>query len=142
MEIYPVTQNDFSKAINLLKKNDLPTQDITGTTKLFVMLEGNDVVGVVGLEAHDHDGLIRSLCVSEEKRNTGLGAELVEFMETYAPTQNAHCLFLLTTTASDYFSKRGYEEINRNKVPQPIQESTQFTTVCPSTAVVMRKRLT
>jgi amino-acid N-acetyltransferase len=141
MEIYPVTQNDFSKAINLLKKNDLPTQDITGTTKLFVMLEGNDVVGVVGLEAHDHDGLLRSLCVSEGKRNTGLGAELIDFMESYAPTQNVHCLFLLTTTAADFFSKKGYEEIDRNKVPQPIQESTEFTTVCPSSATVMRKRL-
>jgi amino-acid N-acetyltransferase len=141
MDIYPVTQNDFSKAINLLKKNNLPTQDITGTTKLFVVLEGNDVVGVVGLEAHDHDGLLRSLCVSESKRNNGLGAELVEFMESYAPTQNVHCLFLLTTTASDFFGKRGYEEISREKVPQPIQESTEFTTVCPSSAIVMRKRL-
>jgi amino-acid N-acetyltransferase len=141
MEIYPVTQNDFSRAIDLLKKNNLPTQDITGTTKLFVMLEGNDVIGVVGLEAHDHDGLLRSLCVSESKRNSGLGAELVEFMESYAPTQNVHCLFLLTTTASDFFSKRGYEEINRTKVPLPIQESTEFTTVCPSSAIVMRKRL-
>jgi amino-acid N-acetyltransferase len=141
MEIYPVTQNDFSKAINLLKKNDLPTIDITDKTNLFVMLEGNEVVAVIGLEAHDHDGLLRSLCVSEFKRNTGLGAELVDFIENYAPTQNVHCLFLLTTTASDFFSKRGYEEINRSKVPQPIQESSEFSSVCPSTAVVMRKRL-
>jgi amino-acid N-acetyltransferase len=141
MEIYPVTQNDFSKAIDLLKKNNLPTQDITGTTKLFVMLEGNDVIGVVGLETHDHDGLLRSLCISESKRKNGLGAELVDFVENYAPTQNVHCLFLLTTTASDFFSKRGYEEINRSKVPQPIQESTEFSTVCPSSAIVMRKRL-
>ena len=141
MEIYPVTQNDFSKAIELLKKNNLPTQDITGTTKLFVMLDGNDVIGVIGLEAHDHDGLLRSLCVSESKRNSGLGAELVQFMESYAPTQNIHCLFLLTTTAADFFNKRGYEEINRAKVPLPIQESTEFTTVCPSSAIVMRKRL-
>ena len=132
MEIYPVTQNDFSKAIDLLKKNDLPTLDITGTTKLFVILEGDDVVGVVGLETHDHDGLLRSLCVSESKRNNGLGAELVDFMESYASTQNVHCLFLLTTTASDFFNKRGYEEVNRNKVPQPIQESTEFASVCPS----------
>ncbi len=142
MEIYPVTQNDFSKAIDLLKKNNLPTQDITDKSKLFVMLEENDVIGVVGLETHDHDGLLRSLCVSEDKRNTGLGAKLVDFMENYAPTQNIHCLFLLTTTASDFFSKRGYEEINRSKVPLPIQESTEFTTVCPTSAVVMRKRLT
>jgi amino-acid N-acetyltransferase len=141
MEIYPVTQNDFSKAIDLLKKNNLPTQDITGTTKLFVMLEGNDVIGVVGLETHDHDGLLRSLCISQSKRKNGLGAELVDFVENYAPTQNVHCLFLLTTTASDFFSKRGYEEINRSKVPQPIQESTEFSTVCPSSAIVMRKRL-
>jgi amino-acid N-acetyltransferase len=141
MNIYPVTQNDFSKAINLLKKNDLPTIDITDKTNLFVMLEENEVVAVVGLEAHDHDGLLRSLCVSEAKRNTGLGAELVEFIEKYAPTQNVHCLFLLTTTASDFFSKRGYEEINRNKVPQPIQETSEFSSICPSTAIVMRKRL-
>lgn len=141
MEIYPVTQNDFSKALELLKKNNLPTQDITDTTKLFVMHEGNDVVAVVGLEAHDHDGLMRSLCVAASKRNTGLGAELVDFMEQYALRQNVHCLFLLTTTAADFFSKRGYEQISRDKVPDPILATTEFTSSCPSTATVMRKRL-
>ena len=141
MEIYPVTQNNFSKAIELLKKNNLPTEDITDATKLFVINEANEVTGVAGLESYGTDGLLRSLCVSEAKRKNGLGAELVDFIEKFAASRGVKNLYLLTTTASHFFQKKAYQPIDRNEVPSTIQQTFEFTMGCPSTATAMRKSL-
>lgn len=142
MNIYPVTQNNFSGAIELLKKNDLPTEDITDTTKLFVIHEQNEVTGVVGLQTFGDKGLLRSLCVSDRKRKNGLGKELVSFAETYAAGQGVKHLFLLTIDAADFFKKRAYEIIDRNEVPETIQQTAEFSKLCPSSAVAMKKSIT
>lgn len=141
MEIYPVTQNAFSRALDLLKKNNLPTEDITDTAKLFVMHEANEVTGVIGFESYGVDGLLRSLCVSESRRKSGMGAELVDFIEKFAATQGVKNIYLLTTTASGFFQKRAYQQVERNNVPEAIQKTAEFTSLCPSGATVMRKSL-
>jgi amino-acid N-acetyltransferase len=50
-------------------------------------------------------------------------------------------LYLLTTTAQTYFPAFGFEQIARSAVPTSVQASVEFTSACPSSAVVMRKRL-
>ena len=50
-------------------------------------------------------------------------------------------LYLLTTTAERYFPKFGFERIERHEVPASVQVSVEFTSACPSNAIVMRKRL-
>jgi amino-acid N-acetyltransferase len=47
----------------------------------------------------------------------------------------------LTTTAERYFPKFGFERIERNDVPASVQASVEFTSACPSSAIVMRKPL-
>jgi len=50
-------------------------------------------------------------------------------------------IYLLTTTAEQYFPKFGFERIARSDVPPGVQTSIEFTAACPSSATVMRKRL-
>ncbi len=52
-----------------------------------------------------------------------------------------NCLYLLTTTAKDFFNKEGYIVVNRDEVPEPIKNSSEFSSVCPSTAIVMKKEI-
>ena len=139
MNIYPVTQNDFGKVIALLKENNLPTDDISETTVLFSLYDNNELTGTIGLEHYGENGLIRSLCVKEGKRNDGSGNVLVNFIEDYAQRQHITTLYLLTTTAADYFTKRGYQTISRNEAPEAIQQTSAFKEVCPSNATIMKK---
>ena len=141
MGIYPTTQNDFGKVIELLKKNGLPTDDISKTTVLFSLYADNELTGTVGLEHYGQYGLIRSLCVKEEKRKSGAGNELVTFIEAYAKNQEITTLYLLTTTAADYFTKKGYQAISRKEAPEAIQQTPQFAALCPSNAALLKKDL-
>jgi arsenate reductase (thioredoxin) len=141
MNISEINQNNFSKAIALLKSNSLPTEDITNATKLFVATEGNDVIGTIGIELYDTLGLLRSLAVNNAYRGKGAGKKLMTFIEAFAKNNDIKELFLLTTTASAFFSNLSYEQIKREDTPPAIKQSTEFTATCPSSAIVMKKNL-
>ena len=141
MNIAPLTQNNFSKALELLKKNNLPTEDITELTNLFIIAENNDVIATIGIEFYKQHALLRSLAVEEAYRKKGIAQELINYIEDYAQRNGAEDLVLLTTSAEKYFQKRFYETIDRNSVPEEIKNSAEFSSVCPSSAVVMKKNL-
>jgi amino-acid N-acetyltransferase len=141
MNITAITQNNFPSAIALLNKNNLPTEDISDKTGLFVLEEENKVIGTIALEHDNSDALLRSLGVSEEKRGTGLGKELVAFIEDYARKQGLQNIYLLTTTAANFFAKRDYHVIDRNSVSQFIKNTSEYCSVCPASATVMKKEL-
>jgi amino-acid N-acetyltransferase len=141
MNIVPASQNGFSAAIDLLKKNNLPTEDITPGTQLFVVEDGDEVIATVAVEYDYNNALLRSLSVSEEKRKTGIGAELVSFIEDYVGKQGVQNVFLLTTTAADFFSKRGYKIVERSNVPDFIQNTTEYSVICASSSTLMKKEL-
>jgi amino-acid N-acetyltransferase len=139
MNISPINQNNFSAAVDLLKKNNLPTDDLTDTTLIFALLDGDHVSGTIGLEHEGEDALLRSLSVSEEKRRSGLGMELVRFIEQYAKENGVKNIYLLTTTAAPFFSKLGYEVIDRNSVSGFVRKTSEYCSVCPASATVMKK---
>ena len=141
MNMVPLTQNNFSAALDLLKKNNLPTEDISEATSMFVVEEQNTVTGTIALEYAGSDGLLRSLAVAADHRQNGVGGELVAFIEAYAVRQGIQQLYLLTTTAEKFFAKRGYVVVERSAVSPFIENSSEFASVCPSTAVVMKKTI-
>jgi amino-acid N-acetyltransferase len=141
MNISEINQNNLSKAISLLKDCNLPTNDITGATKLFVVTEGNEVIGTVGVEFYQKHALIRSVAVNNNNRSKGTGKFLIGFIEDFARGNGISELFLLTTTAAEFFSKLSYQIIKREDVPATIQQSSEFTSTCPSSATIMKKTL-
>jgi amino-acid N-acetyltransferase len=141
MNIVPASQNSFSAAINLLKKNNLPTEDLDPGKQLFVVEEGNEVVATVAVEYDYNSALLRSLSVAEEKRGSGIGKELVDFVEDYINKQGVQTIYLLTTTAADFFRKRGYQIIDRSAVPQFIQDTREYSVLCASSSTLMKKEL-
>ncbi|MBO9681788.1 MAG: GNAT family N-acetyltransferase [Flavisolibacter sp.] len=141
MNIVPASQNSFSAAIALLKKNNLPTEDLDPGKQLFVVEEGDNVIATVAVEYNYTDALLRSLSVSPEKRNSGIGAELVQFIEDYVQKQGVQTVYLLTTTAADFFSKRGYTIIDRNNVPDFIKNTSEYSVICSSSSTIMKKEL-
>ena len=142
--ITPCRKSDTPAVVALLTAADLPTQDMDDNLLsgfLVARDEHGELVGAVGLEVHGADGLLRSLVVAPAARGSGLGAELVAAVESAACTHGVRTLFLLTTTAPDFFPRVGYEVGDRSRVPPAIAATTEFATICPSSAVMLSKRL-
>jgi amino-acid N-acetyltransferase len=118
MRINEVNQNGLSKALALIKRNGLPIEDISISTKLFCITKDNEIIGTIGIEFYNHVALLRSLAVAETYRSKGIGEKLVDYIEKFAKQNDVKELILLTTTASDYFIKRAYQIIERNDVPE------------------------
>ncbi len=127
----------------LLLEAELPTLDITPEKlKTFFACEVNgEVEGVVGLELDGPVGLLRSLVVSPRSRSKGLGSALVAYAEGVARAKGVVWLYLLTTTAERFFKRLGYEGIPREMAPPEIQRTSEFSTLCPVSSVLMVKQL-
>jgi amino-acid N-acetyltransferase len=144
LTLEPVTDADRPYIQSLLERNGLPTADIDpGRDALspYVCFRGDERVGIGGVETYGTDGLLRSVVVEEDARGTGVGTALCEALEERATTAGVERLYLLTTTAGDFFRNLGYDELDRAEVPITVRETSQFADLCPSTAVCLSKRL-
>lgn len=137
----PALGSDLSGIQALLAACDLPYQDLTlaHLEHFWVTREGPRLTGVVGLEVIGDIGLLRSLAIAEGDRGQGIGGQLTGKAEDYARARGVQALYLLTTTASDFFARRGYQPTERAAAPAPLQETAEFQSLCPSTAVCMVK---
>lgn len=139
-----IRAGEAPEIINILRQCDLPIEDITTEMlKNFLVARKSAVIlGVVGLDIHGHDALLRSLAVVEDSRGKGIGSLLVASAERYARSRNVQSLYLLTLTAKALFRKVGYAVIDRRTVPAKMQATREFESLCPATAVCMKKEIT
>ena len=130
------------QAIALLKAANLPVTDIPNTLDNFlVALIDDEVIGVAGIEIYGSCGLLRSVAVSANHRGLGIAGNLVERIVLFANAKGLSDLYLLTETASAYFNKKGFIPIERGDVPTEIKVSSEFSHICPVSAIVMKKSI-
>lgn len=98
-------------------------------------------VGCIGIERAGDAGLLRSAAIREGYRGEGYGAAMVRALETEARDAGIEALYLLTTTAAEFFENQGYEPVERRDVPVELKGSREFSDLCPASAAVLRKRL-
>jgi len=136
-------QLGLEKLQQFLKKNKLPSQDVKLEGSLYFTYqdEHENIIGSGGLEVYGKNALLRSLAVDENHRNKKLGVSIVNDLMAKAKSLNIENLFLLTETAREFFEKKGFQEIARTEVPEALRNSTEFTSVCPSTAACMLYKL-
>ena len=134
---------DAEHVLRLLEENQLTTDGLLNhlATILVARLD-HRIVGTAALEIHSDGALLRSVAVSSVVRGRGLGAELVESALHVAEELSVRDVYLLTFTAENYFQRFGFQLLDRGDVPAAVRTSVQFTHACPSTASVMRRRLT
>src|SRR5699024_9754074 len=124
----------------LLERNDLPSQDVRSRPDSFYIgYNGADSVGIGGIEIYGNDGLLRSVVIEQAARGCGWGTALCDTLEANASADGIDTLYLLTTTAADFFDNRGYVEIERANAPTAIQQTTEFDDLCPTAATCMKK---
>ncbi|WP_372867875.1 arsenic resistance N-acetyltransferase ArsN2 [Pseudomonas sp.] len=128
----------------LLADCQLPTddlQDAANHLQLFGCQADVRLVGLVGLQMHGADALLRSLAVADSARGQGLGAELLAYAEQQAAAHGVQTIYLLTTTAEAFFTQRGYRLAERSAAPPAIAATRQLRGLCPATAAFMCKHL-
>jgi amino-acid N-acetyltransferase len=125
----------------LLNLHSLPTADITDELleHFLVYRDAIGIAGVVGLECYGDVALLRSLVVADGYVGRGIGRRLVASAEDLARARQVRSIYLLTTTAQAYFEPLGFRCLLRDGAPSVIAHSSQFRSLCPSTAVLMVK---
>ena len=103
--------------------------------------DGSGLVGVAGVEVYGDWGLVRSVAVTPDAQGRGIGEMLVRDRIGWARGRGLRGVVLLTTTAADFFVRFGFERIDRQATPAAVQQSAEFASVCPETAVVMQLSL-
>ncbi|MES2263459.1 MAG: arsenic resistance N-acetyltransferase ArsN2 [Pseudomonadota bacterium] len=139
MNIEPISE--LKDVLTLLSECGLPVSDISKSNppQFFGLRSESGLVAVVGLELFESVGLLRSLAVSPNHRGHGIARQLVAFAERVATSRGVDVLFLLTTTASDFFEKLGFVPASRTSAPTVIQVTPQFSGLCPASSAFLTK---
>ena len=143
MEFGRIRADEHPQVLHLLAECGLPTAGVDqALLRYFVGARSQGALAsVIGLEPLDHLALLRSLAVTPAHRGLGVGSRLCDEAESLARGRGIAHLYLLTTTAADWFGARGYARLDRADLPDAVRQSEQFRTLCPATAVAMHKLL-
>lgn len=129
--------------VELLQACELPTEDVYEEKPLvfFGCREARRLIAVVGVETGPETALLRSLAVAPDARGRGLAQRLVAFVEHLNAARGVPALYLLTTTAADFFRQLGYADTPRERAPDAIRAGAQFSRLCPDDADFLMKPL-
>ncbi|MBZ4329677.1 arsenic resistance N-acetyltransferase ArsN2 [Corallococcus coralloides] len=134
----PARPADLGAVEALLAGADLPRQGVADHLPYFLVAESEGtLVAAAGLELYGTCALLRSVVVNENQKGKGVGAELVQRLVERAGADGLEALFLLTTTAADYFPRFGFVRIDRAALPPELHASEELRGACPASAVVM-----
>jgi amino-acid N-acetyltransferase len=147
VEIRKAQPRDLPAVLQLLKTVALPTEGVKEHfTSFLVALDtptdsptNTQVISCVGLEVYIPSALLRSLGVHPSFQGQGLGKKMVKAASTWAKEHKVRQLFLLTDSAVDFFQKLGFTDINRDQVPKKVQQSIEFTKLCPTAPCLTKK---
>jgi amino-acid N-acetyltransferase len=130
---------DFRRA---LASANLPTDDLEEPGRTFFRFSiGKQTIGYGGFETCADGALIRSIVVLPERRGMGEGRALTEQLLAHAADAGVRNAYLLTTDATGFFERLGFERIARSAAPPAIRATRQAAALCPSTAVLLRRSL-
>jgi amino-acid N-acetyltransferase len=134
--------SDRERVESLLVASGLPLDGVVDHfSSFFVVDDGDEIVGVAGVELYGKDALLRSVAVSSHTKGTGVGTLLTRRAIDEACARGARAIYLLTTTAEQFFPRFGFERVSREEVPEGVRVSREFQGACPASATVMRRAL-
>ena len=137
--IEPAKATDVATIKLILQANQLPVQGVDDHWRTFLVArDGDKIVACGGAEAYPIAALIRSIAVLPDYQRHGLGRRLVRQLLDRLAARGLREFYLLTTTAEDYFRKRGFKTIERDEVHPQLLASREFKDACPASAVCMR----
>lgn len=133
---------DRGQVMMLLREAGLPLpDDRDAPTRFLLGREGDRTLACTGWERYGPRALMRSTVVCEAARGQGLGSAMVEALAMRLRREGVSEVYLLTTTAQDFFVKHGFSQVSRCSVPADVLCSREFADRACEAAVCMRRRL-
>lgn len=141
-QIRKATGEDLNAIRQLLDALQLVSDDVDQHLEHFLVAEIDGVIaGTIGMEFYERTALLRSAAVVPQYQHQGIGDKLLSSINGYAKEHGVDEIVLLTTTAQEYFARKGFSAITRDELKGRVLTSSQFNGACPSTAVSMRMKL-
>jgi len=141
-ELRPCRRDDYPALVSFLASRQLPEAGLSAYRDTTILAHDKDrLIGSVAVEPYGGAGLLRSLAVAADYEAQGLGTTLLEAAIDVARQHGLSHLYLLTETAAAYFARRGFRAITRDRIPDGVRSSVEFTTACPATALAMMQSL-
>jgi len=138
--IGPASGGDLDAIKRLLVGSLLPSRDVGEDRQRFIVAsEAGRLIGCAGLQVAGQDGLVRSMAVHWTRRNAGLGSRLHERLLFEALLAGVKTLYVVTTTAEDFFAGHGFKKVAASAVPLELQASEEFTAFVPGGSTVMSR---
>lgn len=137
----PLPGDDIDELAATLRDANLPHHDLGGLTKRFFCASvKGEIVGYVGLEIAGGDALLRSAVIFSRARHRGQGRAMVDQLLRLASDYGIERVWLLTTTATGFFAKLGFADVNRATVPAALAASEEFSLyACADAACMVRE---
>jgi N-acetylglutamate synthase-like GNAT family acetyltransferase len=143
ISLRPASKADWPAIAALLTANQLPLDGAQDHLHTYLVAVSNgEVVGSAGAEVYGDVALLRSVAIAPGLHMQGVGKTLVAFLLEEARRRGIVRVFLLTTTASEYFARYGFEHINMEEAPAALKASAEFQGACPASAAFMAVTLT
>lgn len=126
-----------------LQEAGLPTDDLTEPGRSFFTYATvtGERVGYGGFERMSRDVLVRSLVVMPRARHHGVGGGMLALLLRRAFDEGGRDAWLLTTTAAPFFERAGFTPIERSAAPSAILATRQAVSLCPLSAVLLRRSI-
>lgn len=138
MPIERATPHDLPAILALLAQSGLPQEGLPDHVETALIARNGDViVGSAALELYGSAALLRSVAVAASQRGQGLGHQLTSAALDLARACGVRQVYLLTETATRFFPRFGFRPIPRAEVDPAVQQSIEFTTLCPDRAWAM-----
>lgn len=138
-----LSERDLPRLASTLAAAGLPVEDLGGRDRSFFAFQdrSGEPVGFAGYELYGTDALLRSVVILPTVRGKGYGRAITEWMMAELARRGAATVFLLTTTAAPFFEKMGFRRLDRSQAPAAIAATTEFGSLCPSTAMFMGRAI-
>jgi N-acetylglutamate synthase-like GNAT family acetyltransferase len=139
VHITRASEADGPSMLQLLRASGLPIDGLVDhLNTALVARDGAEIVGCAAVEIYADGALLRSVAVAPAARGHGVGERLTEAAIALARSLRTPAVYLLTTTAESYFPRFGFVQSTRDLIPTGVQQSVEFRSACPASAIVMR----
>jgi N-acetylglutamate synthase-like GNAT family acetyltransferase len=128
--------------VGALRSVGLPTEDLTTAAQHFYAMVADDqAIAYGGFALYGSDALLRSVVVPQDCRRRGGGRNLVSALLDLIRQRGTERAWLLTMSAAAFFEHVGFERQAREAAPTTIASSAEFSSLCPTSAVLMCRTL-
>ena len=138
-QLRTATPEDTKDILALLEDCELTTAGIHADVSGFIVADYNGIVGIIGaVQDECGSALLRSLAVKQPYRKLGIANALLTEALRLAAGNGIKTAYLLTYTAEEYFSTRGFKRVSRCVIPAKLLAISGQDVACADCSTCMK----